>query len=201
MQSQDLVEFSLPQVVLERPFHLSYPSAFAGGDGFHCLAEQGQTGTVALYRTEDPGQPWQESQVLLNPSARKGPVDPTLFRHQAHWWMFTLEDRKLHLYHAECPQGPWRAHQGNPVSTAFNCIRPAGQPFRIGANLYRPAQDCRQTYGGQLLIYRIEELSVDGYRESLIGELAPRPEWPYPDGLHTLNAAGGYVVFDAKRFL
>jgi hypothetical protein len=40
---------------------------------------------------------------------------------------------------------------------------------------------------------------MDEFREVTVRRIAPNPNWPYPDGIHTLNGLDGLSVIDAKR--
>jgi hypothetical protein len=66
-----------------------------------------------------------------------------------------------------------------------------GQSYRIG-------QDSRGAYGDGVMVFRIDALTTDVYRETRVGE------WRFGScrGPHTLNAAGDGLLFDyyADRF-
>jgi hypothetical protein len=66
--------------------------------------------------------------------------------------------------------------------------------------LYRPAQDCSVHYGAAVVVNRILRLDPNVFEEVEVTRLEPGRDWPYPHGLHTLNACGdGWLVIDAKR--
>src|SRR5207302_269972 len=77
--------------------------------------------------------------------------------------------------------------------------RMAGPIIEAGGRVLRPGQDCTATYGGAVVVHEILELTPEAYRERAIARLAPDPAGPYPDGLHTLSAAGGWTLVDGKR--
>jgi hypothetical protein len=79
--------------------------------------------------------------------------------------------------------------------------RPGGTPFVRDGFLYRPAQDCTDTYGGRTVIMKITRLSETEFVEKLAAVVAPSPDWPFADGLHTVSAAGEVTLIDAKRYL
>jgi len=87
----------------------------------------------------------------------------------------------------------------NPVKCDVRSSRPGGTPFVHDGALYRPAQDSSKSYGGALTINRITSLSQDEFREEPRVHLEPFRDSPYPDGLHTLSAAGSITVLDGKR--
>ena len=71
--------------------------------------------------------------------------------------------------------------------------------FDIGDALFRLGQDCAQTYGAGLVIHRVDLLTPDDYRETVVTRLRPDPSGPFPHGLHTLSAGDGRVWLDGKR--
>jgi hypothetical protein len=95
--------------------------------------------------------------------------------------------------------GPWRPHEGNPVKIDIRSSRPGGTPFRVGDELYRPAQDCSRTYGGALVVNRVKVCTPTHYEEEAVATLRPDPAGLYPDGVHTLSFGNGYAAVDGKR--
>src|SRR5581483_1279473 len=131
-------------------------------------------------------------------------IDPTLFRHDGRWWLFATDpsgggSEALHAFHADAIGGPWTPHRQNPIASDRRSARPAGRPFTIAGQLYRPAQDCSRTYGGAVHVMAIDALTPDRFSEHIALRLEPDPAWPYPDGLHTLVVDGRRVYIDAKR--
>jgi hypothetical protein len=59
-------------------------------------------------------------------------------------------------------------------------------------------QDCALGYGSALGIARIDELSAEGYRQTMLKRLPPDPAWG-AIGIHTLNVADGIEVIDINR--
>jgi hypothetical protein len=187
-----------PAIVRER--HISYPCTFNDGSDVYCAPEMSQEDGCVLYRLGDDGQ-WVPRHHVLR-GARI--VDPTIFRFGDRWWLFCAEPPPHHTstlraYFADALAGPWTAHPLNPLKRDVASSRPAGRPFAIGDRLYRPAQDCHDTYGGAVQIMEVLTLTPTGFRETVALRLEPDPTWPYPDGLHHLVVDGTRVYFDAKR--
>jgi hypothetical protein len=191
-----------PKVVLERPYHVSYPFVFEWEGKIYMLPETEHNRTVELYRAEDFPTRWTLDRVFFS-GVRA--VDATLAEIDGRWWMFVniaeahapLND-ELHLYHAVTPLGPWVPHVGNPVKSDVRSARPAGRPFKLHGSWYRPAQDCSGRYGAAIVVNRITRLDEKAFAEEEVGRLLP--SWR-PDlvATHTLNAAGGLTVIDAQR--
>ena len=65
--------------------------------------------------------------------------------------------------------------------------------------LHRPAQDCSDSYGGGVVIARIDELSPTSYRETIVRRLDAKQFGRWCDGVHTVSFARGRIVLDGKR--
>ena len=180
--------------------HLSYPFPLEIDGELYLVPENCASNEVALYRcVEFPGR-WEREAALL-PSFDG--VDTTFFAHEGRWWAFctrlsTGSNLALHAFHASGPRGPWKPHPLNPIVVDVGSARPAGPPFVVDGVLYRPGQDCSRTYGGAITIARVDALSVDTYRETLVRRIAP-PPGRYSDGFHTVSFSGDTVVVDGKR--
>jgi hypothetical protein len=165
------------QVVLERPYHLSYPIVFVWNGSLYMLPETAGNGTIELYRCEAFPLRWRLHRVLLE---KINAFDATLWREDDRWWMFVNvaepgadSSDELHLYWSTTPLGPWTAHRGNPVVSDVRSARPAGPLFSHNGKLYRPSQDCSLAYGHSVRINRVDVLCDDDYRETAVDRIAP----------------------------
>lgn len=188
------------QVILDEPFHQSYPYIFSENDQIYCLPEQSEANCVKLYQAVDFPLKWELKSILIDDFPV---VDPTLFKHQGIWWLLATkgggeQDSHLYAWYADSITGPWSGHQHNPVKTGFGQTRPAGAPFKLESGFYRPVQGFKRRYGDGLLIYKIEELSKSSFKESQVLDIQPFNS--YPHGLHHLSLDSGVAVFDAKRY-
>jgi hypothetical protein len=190
-------------VEIEEPHHMSYPCLYREDDQVYCVPETYQAGGACLYRLGSNGR-WDLVRTIV-----EGPiVDPTLFRHGGYYWLLcTHQDdgswgnQKLHGYRAESLTATWTPHPLNPLKSDITSCRPAGRPFEIGGVLYRPSQDCSRTYGGAVVINRVDRLSPTEFSESVAATIRPLESGPYPHGLHTINRVTDGTVIDGKRFI
>ena len=90
-------------------------------------------------------------------------------------------------------------HALNPVKTDVRSSRPAGTPFVHKGELFRPAQDGSESYGGGVAITRIDELTPTTFSEQVVSRVSPLVSSPYRDGIHTLSAVGNRTVIDGRR--
>jgi hypothetical protein len=190
-------------VVLETGDHHSYPCAIKDGESIYFLPEATKRGATTLYRLM-PGKDEPTPLCAVAPGRRL--ADPTLFRDADHYWIACTDldigtHDNLCLLHAREPTGPWQPHRCTPVKIDICGARPAGPLFRLGSELFRPGQDCARTYGAAVVIHRVEELSPEHYRETVVTRVLPDPRGPFPHGLHTLAAGQEGVWLDGKRFV
>lgn len=187
--------------VLRAAHHLSWPFLIEEGGEIFLLPEASATGRIQLWRAAPFPDRFEPDAVLVEGFAG---VDPTVLRHGGHWYLFAgdradQDEGRLHLFVAEALRGPWRRHPMSPVVDDLGSARPAGPIFEHEGRLFRPAQDCTRTYGGAVVINRIEALTPDLYREVPIARLDPDRSGPCPDGLHTLTVSEAGILVDGKR--
>jgi hypothetical protein len=184
--------------------HLSYPYLIEVDGRLLCIPESHEAGEVGLYEIERFPDRWIKLANLIENLAI---VDATLFRHEGTWWLAGSEPTvkgttcELFLWHAPAITGPWHPHAGNPVKMDVRSARPGGTPFRENGVLYRPAQDCSSTYGGRVIINRIETLTPTAFHEVPVASVEPDATGDYPAGLHTLSQVGEITLIDGKRVI
>lgn len=190
-----------PRNVFAFSSHASYPQLIEDAGAIYCIPETLAQRRVQLFRADPFPNGWVPDTVLLENFAG---ADATVCRHDGRWWLFAgnhddQDETKLFVFHATDLRGPWRAHAANPVKCDLRSARPAGPLFQVDGVLHRPAQDCSRTYGGAVVINRIERLTPEEFVERPVRHLAPAARGPYPHGLHTLSGAGNVTLVDGKR--
>jgi hypothetical protein len=154
------------QIVLTEPFHLSYPSVFEFNGDYYMTPETLAADAVSLYRATDFPWRWSFVESLVKGSC----ADPSLFRFDGRWWMFTCstpyQHDTLRLYLAEDITGPWREHPASPIiQSNKRCARPAGRVLILDDRIIRFAQDCVPNYGARLRAFEAFELTTSSYVE------------------------------------
>jgi hypothetical protein len=191
-----------PRPAIGLPTRSSYPYLLQVQDEIFCVPETSNLREVGLYKAQDFPRKWTKVATLINNFAAR---DPTIFEYQGQWWLACTGesgDRKqsdLYLWHAAGILGPWVPHCSNPVKRDTQSSRPAGTPFIHGGDLYRPAQDCSRTYGGRIVINRVDILTEARFREEQAAVVEPDKNGPYPEGIHTLSSVGNITLVDGKR--
>ena len=187
--SDDGLRWRYRRIVLDEPFHLSYPCVFRCADAIYMVPETHQAGAVRLYRAERFPERWSFVGVLLT----GGWLDPTVFAHDGRWWMFASGgDATLYLFCAERPEGPWRMHPRSPVVTGdAHRARPGGRVVTHDGRLLRWAQDDLPTYGRRVRAFEIVRLTTEDDEEREVTDVttpgATGRGWN-AEGMHHVDA-------------
>lgn len=191
-------------VVLEESYHLSFPFVFEHGGEIYMVPESGADGSVRLYRSTSFPAGWTEAKVLMTGVSA---VDTVLFERDSLWWMLTtiqgkgpgLNNCELHAFYAPDPLGDWLPHKKNPIVMNARKGRNGGLLHDQNGSPCRVAQVSAFTfYGAFSAIYRIDEISPETYRETLVKEIHPN-FFPKLDGTHHLSCADDVTFFDFMR--
>ncbi len=199
--SEDGQKWTYDRVVLEEPFHLSYPQVFKWEGEYYLIPESWQKSSARLYHATEFPYKWEYVKTIIPTQM----VDPSLFRQDDVWYLIGATDYEqwdtTRLYFAESLTGPWKEHPMSPIVQGdANMSRPGGRMLQMDGSWYRIAQDCLPTYGNQVLAFRITELSPTRYAEEPVDEnpvLAPSGEWWTTMGMHQIDAlpleGGGWI--------
>jgi hypothetical protein len=192
-----------PERVLEKPYHLSYPFVFRHGDKYYMVPESASNRSIDLYEAEEFPLKWRLKKTIMSNVMA---YDSTLVHRDGLWWLFctmvadqrldSANDR-LHLFYSDdLLSEHWEAHPMNPIVTDSSCARPAGALFEKDGNLFRPSQGCATCYGFGISINRIEELNKDSFKEAKVNCI--QPNWDKRvSRVHTINHVHGLTVIDA----
>ena len=191
----------VPRMVLDTGVHASYPFLFHHENSVYCVPETYQADEVRVYRTSNFPEDWELASTMLE---GRQALDPTLFLHDGFWWLFcTFEGKhsntKLHAFYSDNPFGPWTPHLLNPVKTDVTSSRPGGTPFMHNGELYRPAQDSSESYGGALAINRVDDLTPEKFSETTVRRVGPLKGGPYRSGIHTVSGNNQITIVDGRR--
>jgi hypothetical protein len=189
------------QVVLEKPYHLSYPFLFEHEGQLYMLPETKQNNRIELYRCVRFPDQWEFEKALID-NIRA--LDSTLLEANGKWWLFANIHEEggsawdtLHLYYSDSPLSvQWTPHPLNPIVKDIYSARPAGRIFLHEGKLIRPSQDCSVDYGYAINFNRIVTLTETDYAET--HELTFKP--PSKGKIlttHTFNSMAGLTAIDA----
>ena len=204
--------YSEPRIVLERDYHLSYPSFFEFEKNLyfiHGSITQSKS-SIEIFKCEEFPHKWNFYSKIVTDVPM---VDTTMFQYNDKWWIFaceskadnTLKSKNLHLFFSDHPLSKhWTSHPKNPIVSDVRRARPAGQIFYLDKKIIRPGQDCFNLYGRGFSFNQIIKLDENEYEEKQIEYFEPNWDENFI-GIHTFNYDCGCTVIDARikrnRFL
>ncbi|MBV8819469.1 MAG: hypothetical protein JO022_14010 [Acidobacteriaceae bacterium] len=187
-------------IILDRPYHLSYPCVVPENGELFLLPESADSQRVDLYRFVR--FPW-ELELVASPVTGVMLTDTTPVLIDGLWYFFstTIEPfMETLLFTSPRLEGPWRLHPANPVSTSIKNSRSAGNLFWKNARLFRPTQDCSVCYGYAITINEVTRLTPTEFQERPVTHLLP--DWmPALEGTHTWNESSRWQVIDGLRLV
>ena len=207
IEMDEIGKCKAPVKVLEKDYHLSYPSVFDWQGKYYMIPESGENRTIDLYQCVEFPYVWEYKQNLMKNMTA---VDTTLIHYRGKWWLFTgvaeneaaAPNVELFLFYTDdLFTGQWMAHPLNPIVSDVKSARPAGDLFLQDGKLFRPSQDCSKAYGYGFDLNEIEVLSETEYCERKT--LSVRPDWDEKIlATHTYARQGNLTVIDAfsRRF-
>lgn len=197
-KKSDIIDFESVSIpCLQLPTHISYPCLFSYENDLYMIPETSLMKEIALYKAIKFPSEWRKEKVLIEDFHG---VDNTIIHYRDYWWLFSTpkeaENLKLYIWYAHDLYDKWIPHPRNPVKIDARSTRPGGTPFIIRENLYRPAQNSLETYGGQLVINQIIELTPQRFEEKVVFKFSGFDH--YKDGCHTLSSCDNLTLIDAK---
>lgn len=197
-------KYESPKIVLDKPYHLSYPFVFKEGNDYFMIPETSANRTIELYRAKSFPGDWE---FVMNLMEGIHAVDATLHFHESKYWLFVnIKENKgasawdeLFIFYADdFRTSQWKPHTANPVISDVRCARPAGRFYVQDGKLYRPSQDSSKTYGYAININEVLVLNENEYKEDRIDKIYPY--WKIEVvATHTLSYQNGFAVLDARE--
>lgn len=186
--SKDGYNWKYEKIVLNEPFHLSYPCVFEYNGEFYMVPETINAHAVRLYKAVEFPTKWLFVKDLLQGVSF---ADPTIFHYQNKWWLFVFSHPDiLRLYFSDSPLGGWQEHPKSPINNNPNSARPGGNIIVCSDRIIRFAQDIYPTYGNKVRAMAIDVLTINDYSEHEIPESpileASGKGWN-ADGMHQMD--------------
>jgi hypothetical protein len=188
------------ELVLEEPWHLSYPFLIRHAGQIWMMPESLADRSVSLYRADPFPHRWVREATLLS---NIGASDATIIRHGGRFWMLaSIWDGEgswsdtLSIFSAADLFGPWEPHAANPVLIDQASARSAGNIVERHGKLWRPVQDLTNGPGTGIGLAEIIRLDQENYEQKVRAVIRAPGDWP-GRRLHTLNRAGRLECIDA----
>ena len=158
------------QIILDEPFHLSYPYVFKWEGEYYLVPESYEANSVRLYRAEEFPFSWNYVATLLE---GRDFLDNSLAYYNDYWWLFSSFEGNdtLRLYYADDLFGPWQEHPQSPIIEGNpHHARPGGRILEHDGRLFRYAQDSVPRYGSRMWAFEITDISPTTYAERLVSD-------------------------------
>jgi hypothetical protein len=169
--STDTRNWKYEQIIIDEPFHLSYPYVFKWQDEYYLIPESFEANAIRLYRAVDFPTRWEYVTTLVDNVDR---LDNSIVHYNDRWWLFsaTTGNDTLHLYYADDLLGPWQEHPASPiVEHNTHIARPSGRVIVYQDRLFRYTMDVSPEVGThQIWAYEITDISPATYAEKLAKE-------------------------------
>jgi len=162
--SLDGLDWRYEAIVLDEPFHLSYPHLFQWAGETYMVPESSEALGVFLYQATQFPREWVRVCTLLEGRY----VDPSLIYHGGRWWLFVGNTGNdiLRLFSAPSLDGRFVEHPISPVVLGDKATaRPGGRVLEYEGRLFRSAQDDSSDYGVGVTLFEIIRLSTEEYAE------------------------------------
>ena len=193
--TDDGVAWTRQGTCLSERHHLAYPFVFSIGPDFYLIPHASSSGEVPLYQFHDFPFGVQKVRTLLRGTFS----DSSAIKSGGIWYLFTTSEAGLQIFYTDdLREGVLKPHVSNPIVSDAVFARCGGGVICFGGELFRLGQDCSQRYGGNLQLFKVEELSPTVYSEKLVhpGLLRPTARWNRQGGHHVSIAP-----FQGKTFV
>ncbi|WP_290846006.1 hypothetical protein [Flavobacterium sp.] len=199
LKSPDGIHYKYGGVVLDEPFHLSYPQVFEKGGKTYMVPESAHAGAILLYESDKFPSGWKVVDTLVKGNFK----DPSIYVSDTLNIMVASDDAlTLHFFKADSLGGQWKKMgwllKGSEA-------RAGGRIFEHDGKLILPVQDGARGYGSALSLYEFQFAKDEVRLEKIADDyLEAHPEIPQLSfGMHQFDIQkvgnGYYYVFDGNR--
>lgn len=198
---KNVTKKSNSEVIINEPFHLSYPYCFEHQNKIFCVPESWENNSISLYEAKEFPNKWEKVKTLIDDI--KG-VDTSIFFYEDMWWLFTTikddgNSYKLLLFYSSDLFGEFKSHPLNPVKLDCRSARNGGKIFKYKNEIYRPTQDYSEKHQGSIILNKIIQLSPNSFREKIAYKISPFDDSKYNHKLHTFSIVNDYIIFDSYK--
>jgi hypothetical protein len=179
------------RVIIDEPFHLSYPYVFKSDGDYYLIPESFEANSIRLYKADEFPTKWSFVKTLVE---GRDYVDNSIVYYNNKWWLFSsvTTNDKLYLHYADSLTGPWKEHPMSPIVEGdVHKARPSGRLLIYDGKLYRFTMDVQPPVGNhQVMAYEITNITPETYAEKLVQEVPvvmPSGSGWNGEGMHQLD--------------
>lgn len=188
-------------IVIEEPFHLSYPFIYKEGGSWFMIPETKDINRIVRYRATEFPERWERDKVLAENipavdttvlSSKDGCMELFTYLYEG----FNKGELQLLQITEENQSSRYR------YADLDGKKRPAGKCCRIGSFCYRPSQFCTRAYGEAIIFNKIQCLTGGDYEETeyrriTTGEISLNSPLRIT-GTHTYNSSENWEAIDVE---
>lgn len=191
------------KIVFETNCHLSYPLCFVSEGDLYAIPESNNIKKLLLLKWDDTKEIFYEIETFMEGYCL---ADSTFIMKNKEIYMLatevTKQDNVSTLSIFKHVGKEFMASSSNPIVTDKTTARNGGNIIHKDGILYRVSQDCSRGYGSAINLMRIENLSLENYKETLVKKILPShikvKGLNCIDGIHTYNSNARWEVIDYK---
>lgn len=190
------------KMVIEEPYHLSYPHVLKIQGNYFICPESSCTGEVYFYKCIHFPDKWEKMNAFIKD---KRCSDTTFFEKNGEIYgvtcLFDENPMQLYLFKYDFIKNEVCFSPNNPIVTGKKLARSGGNFIKNSDKIFRVVQNCSESYGKSLIITQFN-LNWPTFNEQIIKEVKVkdiklnRPMFPL--GIHTYNRSENYEVIDLK---
>ena len=193
--------FTKWKIIIDEPFHLSFPNIFCLGHTFYMCPEAHESGSVYLYRCIEFPEKWVKDQILFKSDEA---VDTIFIKEDDEVYGMTciwngMDRHTLKIFKIEGENCEFSDQELKMLP--YYMSRPAGKIFydkTLDEN-FVVSQICKPKYGSGLVFKKYSlnwpDYSEEEYKRILPDEIKCDLKRRY-DGAHTVNTTEHYIVID-----
>ena len=201
LQSQDGKNYDYCGIVLDEPFHLSFPQVFCHQGEYYMLPETKQANNVLLYKANNFPFKWNIVDTLIQGRKLE---DPAILLSDNFNLISgsEIDSMTQYFFTSDSLHGKWKEHP-NYVQRRGNETRAGGSFLNIKEEWYLPLQNNSKGYGSGISLYKLsigKKLELEEVSNMYLGP-APSIPW-FANGMHHLDIKKVedeyYFVYDGK---
>lgn len=183
-------------IIIEKPYHMSYPFVFFYGNNYYMIPETSENKTVELYVADSFPHKWRLKNTLLS---GKDYVDTTVWVDKQVHFVTYYGDKGGYILEEYCLDES--LSDCKLIHSTFfieNVGRGAGAIFEREGVLFRPSQNCKRAYGESIILNKLD-FSRNRLTEAPVGELSIKDiivNIPNVIAVHTYALVNKYEIID-----
>ena len=194
--NKDKFELVSKKTIIEEPWHLSFPFCKENGDTI--IPEAVASGKTYKYFLNKESFDVNRREVISN----DGMIDAVFFEKDGAELALASkkEAPKLNLFSYKRKDDLYEIiNDGKPIVESISYSRNAGKLFTVDGQCYRPTQDCKNRYGEETCIMKVDDISENKLSENLVRVVNSFENPPYSETMHTFNVYDSFIIVDGSK--